>query len=529
MQDHSISISKLFLYCLTGLLVLRAVINASIPLSGEEAYYWAWSQRLDLCYFDHPPLVAWIIRLCTTACGHSPFAVRLSALLCHSLTAISIYFCTLRISNDRNTAGWAGLCYTVAIFFAAMATMAIPEFALFLFWTLTLWLTIEATRPGGQRMWPAAGLALGMCGLAKFHGILLALSIALYLLIVPGRRNHFRCGWLYLGMAIAAGTTLPVFIWNAQEGWPTFGFQLAERHRFILGDITYIMEMLFMPFGYIGPLLFPLAISGIVWGFKAWYRTGKDHLLLLALAGALPYLFFLVLSIFIKIDAQWAAPAFIAGMILAALQGRSLVHDSVRSQRQCRFLRNSVATNAALMVACYGLVALLLVLPNLIPRDIIVLKHRAKKFNTKRIGRIYGWQEIGHRVAQEVTMLGGPTKSFIVARIGWCTASSISFYAGGKTDTFIFDYPPQDGHQYYLWEKEAHLEGKNAVVIAKREKYVDLDVLQHYFQRAERVPDLVVERAGREQQRYYLARCWNLQKQPNKTSPVITVSERSFF
>ena len=42
-------------------LVLRAVFAAHVELSPDEAYYASWAARLDASYFDHPPLVAWLI------------------------------------------------------------------------------------------------------------------------------------------------------------------------------------------------------------------------------------------------------------------------------------------------------------------------------------------------------------------------------------------------------------------------------------------------------------------------------------
>src|SRR5512139_3734300 len=50
-----------------------------LALSPQEAYYWTWSRRLDLSYFDHPPLVAWTIRAATELFGSSERAIRLAA------------------------------------------------------------------------------------------------------------------------------------------------------------------------------------------------------------------------------------------------------------------------------------------------------------------------------------------------------------------------------------------------------------------------------------------------------------------
>ena len=95
--------------------------------SGEEAYYWMWSRDPDLCYFDHPPLIAWMMRISTVIFGHSVFAVRVSALQSNALTAVIIFWCTWRVTGDRIVAAWAGGLFMVAVFFSATATLAIPD------------------------------------------------------------------------------------------------------------------------------------------------------------------------------------------------------------------------------------------------------------------------------------------------------------------------------------------------------------------------------------------------------------------
>ena len=63
------------------LLLLRAVMAALLPLSGDEAYYWLWSQHLSLGYYDHPPAIAWLIRFGTLLLGDTELGVRLSGVL----------------------------------------------------------------------------------------------------------------------------------------------------------------------------------------------------------------------------------------------------------------------------------------------------------------------------------------------------------------------------------------------------------------------------------------------------------------
>ena len=51
------------------LILLRAVMAAWLPLSADEAYYWLWSRHLAAGYYDHPPAIAFLIRLGTLLFG----------------------------------------------------------------------------------------------------------------------------------------------------------------------------------------------------------------------------------------------------------------------------------------------------------------------------------------------------------------------------------------------------------------------------------------------------------------------------
>ena len=56
----------------------------------------------------------------------------------------------------------------------------------------------------------------------------------------------------------------------------------------------------------------------------------------------------------------------------------------------------------------------------------------------------------------------------------------------------------------------------NMVVIAAKKKHMNLNYLRQYFERVEPIPDIVIMRAGHEQQRYHLARAYNLLRRPNQ-------------
>jgi hypothetical protein len=196
-----------------------------------------------------------------------------------------------------------------------------------------------------------------------------------------------------------------------------------------------------------------------------------------------------------------------------------LYRNSLRPRWQQKLPAVSLKVNGILLIVVYGFGLILLVLPDLFPRNLIVLEHRHRKFTTSKFGSMYGWQEIGERLRKEIDLLGGPNNAFINGRKGMCTSSAFCFYAGGEAETFIFDSPPQDGHQFYFWEKKADVKGMNAVVVAKKQKYIDYTFLNAHFEKVEGAPDLVITRGGTEQQHFYIVRAWNLLKKPNYPSP----------
>src|SRR5258708_15595809 len=64
-----------------GLVALRLVAAAWRPLTFDEAYYWMWSKHLAPGYYDHPPMVALVIRLGTAIGGDTELGVRLVSIL----------------------------------------------------------------------------------------------------------------------------------------------------------------------------------------------------------------------------------------------------------------------------------------------------------------------------------------------------------------------------------------------------------------------------------------------------------------
>src|SRR5690606_40617625 len=73
---------RLFMVLLAAVFVLNLVQASITELIYDEAYYWYYAQDLAWGYFDHPPMVAFIVRLGSQVLsgdlGARPLSTRLS-------------------------------------------------------------------------------------------------------------------------------------------------------------------------------------------------------------------------------------------------------------------------------------------------------------------------------------------------------------------------------------------------------------------------------------------------------------------
>lgn len=209
------------------LTALRAILAASLPLTGDEAYYWEWSRRLAGGYVDHPPAVAFAIAAFQWL-GFSPFAVRLPFVLCGLGTALAAAASATVIGGDRR-AGWiAALAVSLAPMLVVAFGMASPDGPFAFFWALSLCTAALAFRDRAWRWFVLLGAVLGLALLSRFFAVALVGGVAAAACTKPYRGVWPR---LALSLAIACIVWLPFLLWNAGHAWISFTFALVQRHE----------------------------------------------------------------------------------------------------------------------------------------------------------------------------------------------------------------------------------------------------------------------------------------------------------
>jgi 4-amino-4-deoxy-L-arabinose transferase-like glycosyltransferase len=314
--------------------LIRFAGIARLPLANGEAYYASWSRFLDWSYYDHPPLVAWMVRL-TTLLDDSTAAIRLGPVLCAAVFGLLFYRLAERFFGPR-AALFALVLITAVPVFLISSIVLNPESPLAPLWVGYL-LVLEGMRERDEAYRPlAAGVLLGTAFLAKYTAVLLVPTTFLYLAFSAPARRWLRRPSLYAGGAIALAIATPVLLWNEVHGWPTLHLHFVERAgvavpvagenaiNHLMEDAsttgtTWIQSLARLLVGQVlsySPLLVPALVVGLV---RTLRRARQDDRDLFLASFSWPVLI-LVLAAMMRVkDAEqhWTMVAFIPAAIAA--------------------------------------------------------------------------------------------------------------------------------------------------------------------------------------------------------------------
>src|SRR4249920_4070660 len=107
-----------------AMVTLRLVAAAVTPLTFDEAYYWMWSKNLAGGYYDHPPMVAFVIRLGTMIAGDTELGVRLVSILLALPMSLAIYQAAAILFGSRRVAASSAILLNITLM-AAVGTMIV--------------------------------------------------------------------------------------------------------------------------------------------------------------------------------------------------------------------------------------------------------------------------------------------------------------------------------------------------------------------------------------------------------------------
>lgn len=302
-MTNNVKILLIFLFC------LQLLIGSGFELAHDEAYYWVFSKKLDWGYFDHPPVVAFLIRIYSFF-PHTEISVRLGFIV---LQMLSVLILLKLAPKDRKLE-------TIFLFFsfplASVAGLfALPDMPLLFFTAVYFLILKEFLDKNDLKNSLILGLVIALLLYSKYHGILL---IFFTLIAAP---TLFRQRNFYITFLVALVCFLPHVIWQYHHEFATLRYHFFERPKSDF-SIARILE-------YLGT---QIAFAGLLVGPIVWWTIGKiksqnlfEKILKFNSLGII--IFFLISSFSKKIEANWTILAAVP-LILTTL--KSNIWDSRR-------------------------------------------------------------------------------------------------------------------------------------------------------------------------------------------------------
>jgi 4-amino-4-deoxy-L-arabinose transferase-like glycosyltransferase len=315
---------------LLALAVLRLVAAAWTPLTFDEAYYWMWSKHLAGGYYDHPPMVALVIRLGTMISGDTELGVRLVSIVLALPMSWAVFRAASILFGGVRVAATAAILLNVTLMAAVGTLIVTPDAPLLVASSFVLFFLAKVLETGRGAWWLAAGAAVGAALLSKYTALFFGPAILIWLVSVPKLRRWLVSPWPYLGGLVSLVMFSPVILWNADHHWVSFIKQIG-RARIEDFRPAFIGELIPTQIAFATPLVFILGAMGLY--ALSTRKAGAPAARVLIISTFWTIVaYFIWHSLHARVEANWFAPVYPAFAIAAAVAA-SLARWSARQQR----------------------------------------------------------------------------------------------------------------------------------------------------------------------------------------------------
>ena len=462
-----------------ALLIARLGYLYWLPLGliHDEAYYWDWSRQLDWGYYSKPPGVAWIIAASTYWNSTHEFFVRLPAALLATLSLLTVYGLAAALYDPK--AGFLAAVLTALTPGNAVMSVVMTIDAPFMFcWSLALYCFWRMLVNDQQRPWwvLATTVAVGTGLLCKQTMLAFPVLALAYVVTRAEYRQELRRPTFWLAGLGSLLFLTPVLWWNSQHGWITLAHTQSHFTAESISVTEHLRDAAESWAGQIA-LISPstwLLLAMLFLGSWRWRPVTAGEQFLLTFSAA-PLALVLLLSLKQRVEPNWPAPFYVAGIVL--LGGVASRAAQAGRESSFRLPRRGLA-----WAICVGLVATSMTYG--IPYAVSLLGWKGSKIDP--VVRMWGWPEIGAQVAARLRQLD-PDKEAIVAVVNDRAATSeLAFYLPGQPRVQLWNSSDTIGSQYDLWGLPTDALGKNVLVVSKS---AELDPrLRQAFRQVDVVP-----------------------------------------
>ena len=420
-----------FKFALLSTLAIKFALAWIIPMSGDEAYFVIWAKHPDFGYYDHPPMVGWLLQLLLQL-GSSEVTLRLPAILLATLIGIGIY--QLLKPHDETKAALVAILFLISPL-NILNVLVTTDTTLILFVFLSAASLFKALQKNSTAWYGLSGVFLGMAFLSKYFAVLLGLGYLAYLIFSDKNRQKTQ-GFILLFLA-AVPFALVNLYWNYTHCWDNVLFNLYTRNegeQFSPGKVAI----------FLGTQIYLMTPPVIYYLFKnrakSRLKIKHGHFRLFAYLFLLPMAVFALLSLEKVIGLHWVL-AFYPFLYL-------LLHQFLTREELLKTLRFMAWFSAAHLAA----IAVLAILPMETWRQYKLYDGIVFMFkNDAIVEKIRPYEQ----------------QNFLLAADGYTPAAIISYHYGkdffvfgegsyhARQDDIITDFRQFGGHNILILKKSA--------------------------------------------------------------------------
>lgn len=392
-------------------LILNLIQAAYTEVHNDESYYWIYTKQLDWGYYDHPPMVALVIKAGYQFLSNE-VGLRIGNVM---LMTLGLLFFLRSLPKALQHHPVVYLALLAVPFLNYLGYLVFPDGALVAFGAMFLFVYQRWLAGDSWRWTLLMGLLAAALLYTKYHAAIFFLCIVLSNFTLLGKRKFYVI--LIVGLVLY----IPHIWWQVSHGFPSIKFHLVDRSSAF--EWKYAWRFVGEQLLNVGPVLF------IALFMKS--RDDFERALVFLVRGF--FFFFLFSSLRGIVHIQWTSLAWLPAIFLVASRW------SERPKRKWWLV----------LILPYLLLTTLfrLVLLDIIPREKIG-PHYVQ-------GQEEWYRALGKEVGDRTLVFHNDLKE----------PSAYEFYTGKPAMAL---YPTGiKKSQYDLWQLESTLTGKSVVIASK--------------------------------------------------------------
>ena len=398
--------------------VLNLLQSRFTELLHDEAYYYIYSLEMAWGYYDHPPVIALLIKL-GTSIADNEMGVRLFI----NLMSVATIALIVKMAKVKNYLLFFALLFSVFIIHAG-GFIAVPDIPLIFFTTLFLYFYKSYLERNRWIDVVLVSLAIAGALYSKYLGLLVVVFT------FASNPQLLRRKTFWAIVLLSALAMVPHLVWQINHNYTTLYFHLVERSRNSYFEVMNIVNYLLGQVALLNPLV---AFFFLYFALFLPAKNLFNKALKYNVYGIL--LFGLMFTLLGPVEANWTVAAYIPIIVLAypAIEGRVGLHKAI-------YILSAISIVIIIVLRIY-----------------LVFNFTAHKTELTLQQEFHGWDVW----AEEVEKIAGDRP--VVFASSYQKPSKYTYYA--RKESFTFNYMRYRKNQFDIMNTEIGLLDKEVLFV----------------------------------------------------------------